>query len=141
MTFTIKPFTILAKMIIQNTTKKNTLEHVHERIMKKKPVLASEEKGEACGFVDSVSVPSTSRTALSWEEAARNISLNLGSLKQLLPVSSNCLHLSNVRLTNSSAACLANLLLALFALEELGRRQPCQSIIVNSLCHVTVTLI
>lgn len=57
--------------------------------MNKTPVLASRETEEACCFVDSASISSTRRTILSWEEAAKNISLNEGSLKQLLPVSSN----------------------------------------------------
>lgn len=57
--------------------------------MNKTPVLASREREEACGFADSASMPSTSRTLLLWEEAAKNMPLNKGSLKQLLPVSSN----------------------------------------------------
>ena len=92
------------------------------------PFLASRKKEEAEGFMDSASVPSNSRTILSWEEAARNISLYKGSLKQLLPVSSNCWHRSNVRLTNPNAACLAILLLAFFPLDELGPQQACQSV-------------
>lgn len=101
------------------------------------PVLASREKEEAQGFVDSASMPSNFRTTLSCEEAARNISLYKGSLKQLLPISSNCRHRSNVRLTNPNAACLAILLLAFFPPDELGPRLACQSVIVNSLSHAT----
>lgn len=53
---------------------------------KEEPVVASRDRK---GFEESASNPSDCRTILCWEEAVRNISLNKGSLKQLLPVSSN----------------------------------------------------
>lgn len=54
------------------------------------------------------------RARLRREVPEWKISLNKGSLKQLLPISSNCLHLSNVRFMKAHEACLANLLLELF---------------------------
>ena len=102
--------------------------------MKKIPVLASRERG-AYGFWNSLSIPSACRTILRWEDAAINISLNNGSLKQLFPVSSNWWYRSNVRLTNAKAVCLAILLPELFPPEGPEPQQACQINIVNSLCH------
>lgn len=86
----LRPSEILVKMIIQSTAKiekRNRSEHLF-KVMKKIPVLPSREKVER-SFVDSASKSSISRTILIWGEAARNMSLNKGSLKQLLPVLSN----------------------------------------------------
>lgn len=80
---------MLAKMIIAEIEEtQNRLEYLFKKLMKKTPVLASRGREAAYDFADSASMPSC-LTILSWEEAARNISLNKGSLKQLMPVSSN----------------------------------------------------
>ena len=77
-------------------------------------------------LLDSPSVAKSAWCAsLRREEPEMNMSLNNGSLKQLLPVSSKCWHRSNVRLTKVKAAFLAILLLALFPPEALDPRQVC----------------
>jgi hypothetical protein len=98
------------------------------------PGVASRDRGEAYGFEESASNPSDFLTMLCWEEAVRNKSLNKGSLKQLLPVSSNWWYRSNVHLTNASAACLTILLLLEFFPLD-APRQACQLII----CQATLT--
>lgn len=81
----------------------------------------------ACSFPDSSStVVPNDLPSLRLEDLERNISLNSGSLKQLLPVSSNLWHRSNVLLTNANAACLAILLLELFPPVVLEPRQAYQ---------------
>ena len=76
----------------------------------------------AYSFADSPSVSNDS-LPFRWEYPDRNKSLNNCSLKQLLPVSSNLWHRSNVLLTKANAACLAILLLELLPPAALGPRQ------------------
>lgn len=84
------------------------------------------------GFVDSTSVEeSTDFPPFRWEYPEANISLNNCSLKQLLLVSSNLWHRSNVRLTNANAACLAILLLELLLPLVFGPRQVYQTENIN----------
>lgn len=68
-------------------------------------------------------IASACRVPFTLEAIERSISLYTGSLKQLVPVSSNLWHRSSVRLTNAKAACLAILLLELFPPVAFGAYQ------------------
>ena len=108
------------------------VEHIYVQGAKVPETLLS-KRVEAYDLVDSPSaIASACRVPLTSEATERSISLYIGSLKQLVPVSSNLWHRSSVRLTNAKAACLAILLLELFPPVAFGPQQAYQKDHLNS---------